>query len=203
MDNKLTQEQRDALREIVTIGAGNAATALSQMLKKKVDIKVPDVSLTSIDKAPEVFGGAETLVTAIYLQLLGDVSGIILFSFQQDEANRLSDALLGLPLGKTKMLNDMARSALKETTTILSGAYLSAIGKLLKMRLLVSSPGFAQDMAGAIVDNILVETSKEADSALVMDTELNIVDEKIVAYFFFIPDVGSLRKILKVVGVNS
>lgn len=202
MTNQLTPEQTDALKEIVTIGAGNAATALSQMIKKKVIIDVPKVNLISIEESADVFGGAETLVTTVYLQLLGDISGVILFSFKKDEANHLADMLQGFDIGKTRVLNTMAQSALKETTTILSGAYLNAMSKLLNMRLLVSSPGFAQDMAGAVVDAILAETSKEADYAIIMDTELSITSEKIMAYFFFIPDMESLDKIMEAMGVD-
>lgn len=198
----LTQEQRDALKEIVTVGAGNAATALSQMLKKRINIEVPTVTLTTIDKASDVFGDAESLVITIYLQLLGDAQGVIMFTFNKDEAIRLSDLLLGRPQGKTKILTEMAESSLKETATILSGAYLSAMAKLLKMRFIISSPGLAQDMAGAIVDNILIETSKEADHAIVVNTELKIIDEKVMAYFFFVPDTPSLKKIMDVTGVK-
>ncbi|MFA4889704.1 MAG: chemotaxis protein CheC [Candidatus Omnitrophota bacterium] len=203
MELKLTQLQTDALKEMVSIGAGNAATALSQLVKKKTTIKVPNATLCPIDKAPEVFGGAEVLVAAIYLRLLGDASGVILFSFEKNEAGRLADLLLAKAPGTTKILNEMDQSALKETATILSGAYLSAIAKFLKMRLLVSSPAFAEDMAGAIVDNILIETSKEADYFFIIDTDLEIVEEKVKAYFFFIPDAESLKKIMLAMGVNS
>lgn len=203
MSNTLSAEQIDALKEIVTIGSGNAATALSQMLKKTVEIKVPKVNVCSIGDAPCIFGGSEKLVTAIYLQLLGDASGVILFSFGKEEAGRLADLLLGQKVGQTKILNQMAQSALKEASTILTGAYLSALAKLLKMRLLISSPGFAEDMAGAIVDSVLAETSKTADFAIVIDTELRILDEKVMAYFFFIPDTESLAKIMKAVGVGA
>ena len=142
------------------------------------------------------------MIIAVYLQLLGDASGVILLSLEKTEAVRLADTLLGQQPGKTKILTELGGSALKETASILSGAYLSATGKLLRMRLLISSPGMAQDMAGAIVENILAETSKDADYALVMDTELKIVMEKIVAYFFFIPDAASMEKMFKVLGVK-
>jgi len=199
MKNKMSQEQIDVLKEIVTIGAGNAATALSQMLKKKIDIIVPDVKITAIEKTSDIFGGAETLVSAVYLGLLGDVSGVILFLFSKEEAHKLTDILLDRQIGRTKILDKMDQSALKETATILSGAYLNALSKLLNMRLLVSSPAFVQDMAGAVVDNILIETSKEADHCLLINTELKVTEEKVGAYFFFIPDKKSLEKILKAI----
>ena len=100
------------------------------------------------------------------------------------------------------MLNEMATSALKETGTILSGSYLSALAKLIKVRALLSAPGLAQDMAGAIVDAILAEISTKADYAIVINTELAIVDEKVMAYFFFIPDVDSIEMIMQSIGVD-
>ncbi|NQT90542.1 MAG: chemotaxis protein CheC [Candidatus Omnitrophica bacterium] len=200
--NGFNENQMDALKEIVSIGAGNAATALSQLLHQKVNIAVPTVNLTTIDKAQDVFGEPETLVVAVYLQLLGDATGVILVSFRRDEALRLSDILLGREPGKTKMLHEIEESALKESATILIGAYLGALAKILKMRLLVSAPATAQDMAGAVVDNILIEISKEADYTLVIDTELKIIDEKVVTYFFFIPDKDSLGKIFDAIGVK-
>lgn len=202
MENRLNQEQKDALREIVNIGAGNAATALSQMLKRKVSINVPEVNLCTLKKANEIFGGAEAFITAIYLQLLGDATGVILFPFHKNIACKLAGLLLG-QVKKNNVLNDMERSALKETMTIISGAYLSALAKLLKMKLLVSLPALAEDMAGAIIDKILIETSKEADYVLLIETEFIVVDEKILAYFFFIPDMLSFGKILEAMGVNK
>lgn len=202
---KLTKEQQDVLKEIVSIGAGNAATALSQMLSKKVSILVPKVNLRPIEEASLVFGDSETLVTAVYLQLLGDVQGVILLSFKQEDQNRLADVLLGRELGKTIILDEMGQSAVKETATILSGAYLNAIAKFLKLRLLVSSPGLTHDMAGAVIDNILIETSREADFTLIIDTQFDIIDisTKVMTYFFFIPNMESLEKIIKIVGVNT
>jgi len=203
MTVQLSTREQDALKEVATIGSGNAATALSQMLKKGVSIKVPRANLHSIEEVPELFGSAERLVSAVYLRFLGDVSGVILLTMSKEETNRLADLLLGQAIGTTKLLNEMSQSALKEATSILSGAYLNAMSKFLSLRLLLTSPAMAQDMAGAILDNILIETAKEADYAIVLDTEFDIRDEKVIAYFFFVPDTDSLKRIIKILGVNS
>jgi len=202
MDIKFSALQVDAVKEIVNIGAGNAATALSQMINKKIIITVPKVNFLALDKVPDIFGNPETLVSAIYLELLGDATGVVLFVSNKKDTNNLVDLLLGKKLGTTKILNDIGTSALKETGTILTGAYLNSIAKFLNMKLLMSSPSFVEDMAGAIIDNILIETSKQADYFFVIDTDLEIADEKIRTYFFFVPDVCSLKKMLNNMGVN-
>ena len=55
----LTPTQLDALREIGNIGAGNTATALSQVVNKKIDMNVPKVSLIPIDEVPDLVGGPD------------------------------------------------------------------------------------------------------------------------------------------------
>ncbi|HLD45395.1 MAG TPA: chemotaxis protein CheC, partial [bacterium] len=89
MHTMLSELQIDALKEVSSIGAGNAATALSQMIKKRIVINVPQVQFSTIDEATRVFGPAETIVSAVCLRVLGDVTGIILITFGKAEATRL------------------------------------------------------------------------------------------------------------------
>lgn len=201
MNNELTNEQSDALREILSIGAGNAATALFQMIRERVDIQVPEVKLCRIEDGAEIVGGAENLVAAVTLKLLGDATGVLLFLFEKNDAIKFANILLGEKRAGTKTLAEMGQSALKETSTILSGAYLAAMSKVLTMRFLVSSPQLTQDMAGAIIDDLLIGVSGMADQALIMETQLFVKREKVKAYFMFMPDKDSLKKILSAMGV--
>ena len=200
MKYKFKPEQEDALKEAVNIGIGSAATALAQIVNDKVIVEVPKVNFSTLDKVPDLFGGAEKLVTTVYLKVLGDLSGVILFSFDKNDANRFADIVLGQKRGETKMLDEMARSAIKEVAMILSGTYVSALAKLLNMKLLLSFPALAQDMAGAIVDNILIETSEKSDHSIVVEAEIRIVNKKVNAYIFFIPDTDSLDRMLESLG---
>lgn len=200
MKPSFSADQMDALKEVVSIGAGNAATALSQLVKKKVNISVPDLKIVPLEDAHSVFGAPESLVTSVYLQLLGDITGVILLSFEEASALQLANILLGKKDGG-KDLDEMRQSALKETATIIAGSYLNAMSKFLKMNFLISNPSFVRDMAGAIVNNVLAETSKEAEVALIMETEFMIADCTISAYFFFVPETGSLDKLFKALGV--
>jgi chemotaxis protein CheC len=75
----LTEMQISALRETGSIGAGHAATALSQLVGHSVTIDVPTLEIIEIGEVPAVFGGPETLVGAVYTRLLGDLAGSMLF----------------------------------------------------------------------------------------------------------------------------
>ncbi|MBP2665527.1 MAG: CheC, phosphatase, inhibitor of methylation, partial [Firmicutes bacterium] len=63
----LSPMQLDALREIGNIGAGNAATALSQIINRKIDMSVPRLNILPLSEVPDVVGGPDTMVAGVYL----------------------------------------------------------------------------------------------------------------------------------------
>ena len=83
---ELTEKQLDALRELGNIGAGNAATALSQLLGKKVTMSVPKIDIIPIERVPNLMGEPDALVVGVYLRILGDVLGSLLLTFPRESA---------------------------------------------------------------------------------------------------------------------
>jgi chemotaxis protein CheC len=201
MKRRFSPEQQDALREAVNIGMGSAATALAQIVKRKTSINVPRVNFSTLAEVPDIFGGAEKPIMTVYLKVRGDLSGVMLFSFDKDAANLLADMVLGQERGKTKTLDEMAGSAVKETAMILSGTYVGALAKLLDMDMLLSFPALAEDMAGAIAENILIETSESSDHSIVAEAEIKIEGEGIRAYIFFVPETASLDRMMRKLGM--
>jgi len=199
---KLNNEQLDALKEISNIGMGHAATALSQMIGQAVYLQVPHVTVTEINQVPGHLGGAEKLMVGITLQILGDARGSIMLLFPKESAHLLLCSLLGRQ-GKTLIMNDESVSALKEVGNILASAYLSALGNLLNKTLIPSVPLLAYDMAGAVVDYVLIELSQSSDLALMVET--NFSDDScrgssIKGHFFLLPDPATLDTFLHAVG---
>lgn len=199
----LSLVQMDALREIGNIGAGNAATALSQLLNKRIDMTVPRVSVLPLERVPEVLGGPENIVAGIFLRVLGNAPGSVMFMLPRNSALVLVDMLLGKEIGTTKMLNDIDQSALKEIGNILAGSYLNALSMLTTLTLLPSVPALAFDMLGAILSVVLAELGQVGDYALVIETEFSETNKEVKGHFFLIPDPGSLNIILKAIGVSA
>ena len=141
--------QLDVLQEIGNIGAGNATTALSQMINSKVDMKVPKVELLEFKDLPDLVGGAESLVVGILLTLGGDLDGMIMFVLEQSCAHHLVNILLGKQLDDFNAFTDMDLSALNEIGNIIAGAYLSSLSTLTGLCITASIPYTANDMAGA------------------------------------------------------
>ena len=190
----LTPLQLDALREVGNIGSGNAAVALSTMVDKKVMLSVPRASLIPLVRVSELVGGA-------YLHISGDASGSMLLLLEEGSARELAQLMVSG--GEGGDLTTVAQSALQETGSILAGSYLNALSQMTGILLKPSVPGFAMDMAGAIIDFILVEISQSEDYVLVIETEFDIMQHKIRGHLILFPDLGSLDIILGRLGVSA
>lgn len=198
----LTPNQMDALREIGNVGAGNSATALSQIINRRIDMNVPKVALVPIEAVPDLVGGPDTVVVGVFLRVYGKAPGNILFLLPQKSAFFLVDTLMGKSHGDTDKLDFMDESALMEIGNILAGAYLNAFFTFTNISMLPSIPALAMDMAGAILNVVLVQLGQMGDTAMVIETEFLSEDDGINGHFFLVPDPGSLETIIKAVGVE-
>ena len=198
---QLSPTQMDALREIGNVGAGNSATALSQIINHRIDMNVPEVSIVPLGDVPDLVGGPEAMVVGVFLRVYGQAPGNILFLLPEESAFYLVDMLMGKKRGETQNLDYLDESALMEIGNILAGAYLNALFNLTKLSLLPSIPALAMDMAGAILSVVLIQLGQMGDHALVIETEFTTDEEGIKGHFFLVPDPGSLDTILTAVGV--
>lgn len=193
----------DALKEVGTVGAGNAATVLSSLLGQKVPMSVPQARLVPIAQVPEVVGGAESEVVGVCLSVEGDAPAAILFLLPVWDGARLVKQLLGQMAPEEVTFNDLERSALGEVTNILSGAYLQALSEFTQLAFVPSPPAFAHDMAGALLDNVFAEIGRVGDYSLLIETEFITGDEGVKGDFFLVPDPDGLTTILQALGVRE
>lgn len=200
---KLSYLQVDALKEIGNIGAGNAATALAQMINSKIDMNVPRVNILPFDQVPDLLGGADNFVVGIYLTVSGSAPASILFILEVAQACRLVDMMMGQTTGHTSIdnLGDMELSAMMELGNIISATYLNALSAFTQLALAPSVPALGIDMAGALLDAILAQFGEVADHVLVLETQFKKDDEDVVGQFFMLPEPGSLNTILTALGV--
>jgi chemotaxis protein CheC len=194
--NQINQFYRDALQELGNIGAGNAATALSQMVGRPITMSVPKVILLPIEKVLDNVEDKEALVAGIYLEVFGDIPSKILLTFPHRNLVHLTDLLLGQAETFSVAVNEIKLSALKELGTILSGAYLNALAKFLDLRLIPSVPALAIDLVGSVLQTIVVELSVANQFALLLQTEIIETETKITGNFYLIPEIGALDKLV-------
>jgi chemotaxis protein CheC len=192
----------DVLREVGNIGAGNAATALSRLLNKPVDMAVPTVSLLPFEEIAERVGGSETVVVAIFLRVGGDAPGNMFFIITRESARRLLQGLLSEDAASDEAeYSEMEMSTLCEIGNILAGSYLSSLGDLTRMQMYPSVPSIAVDMAGAILSYGLIQFGTMGDDALLIDTSFREGKEETQGHFFLIPDPESFDKLFRALGV--
>ncbi len=198
----LSHFQLDVLKEVGNIGAGHAATALSQILLEKVEMTVPHVSLIPLNQVDQVMGGPEQVVVGIYMRVFGDAPGKIILLFSEAEALSLAELVIRNNLGAQAEI-DFRESALKEIANIMTGAYLYALTRLTGFNLLPSVPALANDMVGAIINTALLDLGAVGDYALLIETQFSLISRKINGHFFLIPDPGALEMILNSLGVGN
>jgi chemotaxis protein CheC len=194
--NKLPELELDALRELGNIGAGNAATALSQMMGMTFTITVPQVRIVPISQVPELLGGEENVVAAVYMKVFGDAPAKILLFFDEKSIPPILELMFQQANARAEGLNEREQSALKELGNIIGAAYLNSLAKFLNLQFIPSVPALAVDMVGSIMSDILVELSQRAQHAVFIETEFSGRGKPIKGSFFMVPETDSLNTML-------
>lgn len=202
MNKRLSLSQLDVLKEMGTIGAGRAATALSDLIAKKVEITVPEVNLIPIENVSHLLEERDKLFFVIDMEITGEVSGRIFLLFSPDDARILAGSLLGKPKESLDLRDELLQSSLKESANILSGSYVSALADMTNLNILISSPSLAIDMVGAILDFIFIQIAQYSEDALIIKTNLKVSDVNLEGLFLFFPSSESLTKIFTTLGLN-
>ena len=196
----MSNEYFDVLRELGNIGAGNATTALAQMMQCKVDMAVPKVQLLEFKELGEAMVGEETVMAGIYLGIEGDIKGSIMFLLEKNAAKHLVSKLMGME-SQEDDLSEMELSALKEVGNIITGAYLNSLSSITNLTIFPSVPDLTVDMAGAILSVPAIEFAALGDRMLMIQTQF--FDEMVLdGYFILIPDLDSYGRMLAALGIS-
>ena len=200
---RLTNLQKDALKEIGSICAGNAATALSQLFNKKLEMNVPDIFFLPLEEVPKIVGGQDKLVTGLVIRILGDFPSVILLIFSQQDAKNLASLMSHKNSNGRNVITEFERSALKEIGVILANAYLGALSVFINWGLVPCVPELIEDMAGAMLDYILIELSSVSQHALLIKSEFKESTTRVMGNFFLIPNPEGLKVLLKTIEYDT
>lgn len=195
MTPSLTDVQLDALRELANIASGTAATALSQMLAREVELTVPRALALPPADAVDACGDPEASVAGVVVPILGDIDGIVLLLIPSQQAESLC-ALLGV-----EAHTEVGDSALQEIGNILATSYLNGLGAMTGLAMEPSTPRLHTDMLAAIVSTLLIGTAGAADLALVLDSELDVSGEPCSISFLLLPTAGQISDLLAPLGL--
>ena len=194
--------QLDALREVANIGAGHAATALSQMVGETIMITVPTINIARLEEVPVQMTDLDEPVAAVLMHMVGDLTGRTLLVLPKRTAVRLASRLLKKQQNE-ESLSEMGQSAIKEAGNILSSAYMNALSDFMGMLLLPSPPSLAIDMSEAVLNTAYLQFGTDRDYVVCVESEfvMDETNERLRGFFLLLPDAPSLAAILKAVRV--
>lgn len=193
----------DVLKEIGNIGAGNAATSLSQMLSKRIEMNVPEVQILDFNEAIESIGGAENVVVGILISFGGDIEGVILFLLKREFVHLIINSLIGTALENFEDITELEMSALAEIGNIMVSSYVNSIAALTNMKIDITVPGLNIDMAGAMLDAVTSEFAEAADRVIFIKEKYYCQEETVYSNMLLLPSSTSLSKLLKGFGIEE
>ena len=189
--------QLDALREVANIGAGHAATALSQMTNRTIMIQVPEVNVRPLEEVAELFGAPDEVIASVLMHMMGDLTGRTMILFPEGSARLLCDILFRRESGTTGEFGPMEQSGLKEVGNILVSAYMTALSDFMGMMLVPSVPSLVIDQSGAILTTTYLNFGHDRDYVFCVETAFQVAGspDALRGHFLLLPDMPSLRAI--------
>ena len=195
--NELSGLELDTLREIGSIGTGNAATALSSLLQCEVRIEMPEVRILGYNEAIDWIGGPEVITAGVLVRLGGEINGIMLSVQQMDFINQVLGRMMNRTVCEYGQLSELDRSALVEVGNIMISTFVNALSGLAGVTIQPSVPGFAVDMQGAIITVPMAEFGGQSDYIMTIGTNFICEKYSVPCRLLLSPDVRSLNFLLR------
>lgn len=201
--NELNSLELDTLREIGSIGTGNAATALSQMLGCEVRITMPEVRIMEYNEAIEWIGGPEEITAGVLVKLSGQLNGIMLSVQPLEFVNVVLESMLAMSVNEYKDLTELESSALVEIGNIMISTFINALSGLADLNVNLTVPAFAVDMQGAILAVPMAEFGGQSNYLMTIGGNFVCDNKQVPCRLLLSPDLRSLNALLRKLGVSD
>ena len=201
--DQLSSLELDTLKEIGSIGTGNAATSLSALIGKPVRIQMPEVRIMGYNEAIEWIGGPEEITAGVLVGMSGQISGIMLSVQQLEFVDLVLDSMLGQSVGDYMELQELEHSALTEVGNIMISTFINALSGLAGIDIELTVPAFTVDMQGAIMAVPMAEYGGQSDYIMTIGGNFICNGKEIPCRLLLSPDIRSLNFLLRKLGVDS
>jgi len=186
----------DIIREVVNIGVGDAAAALSSLVNSRVMIQVPDVQIVDTKKAPE-FVQKEIRSLGVYIaqDFKGLFRGKALLFYTKDSCHSLLQALLGKN-AVTSSLTDTAVATLQEIGNILMVSCITTISNMLDDTVEFQIPDVTFEVSEGYFQN-LVKNLEDLDKTIIVRNQMIVEDKQIEGYIFIMISFNDFLKLIQ------
>lgn len=199
----LSTLELDTLKEIGSIGTGNAATALSELIGEQVRIHQPEVRIMGYNEAIEWIGGPEEITAGVLVKMGGQINGIMLSVQKLDFVNLVLHSMMGKDVEDYFGLREMESSALIEVGNIMISTFINALSSLADINIELTVPAFTVDMQGAIMAVPMAEYGGQSDYIMTIGGNFVCKGKEVPCRLLLSPDIRSLNVLLRKLGVSS
>lgn len=190
--------QIDCLKELSNIGGGNAATSISQMIERPVEMTVPTIDILDYESVYSEIMPEDEIVTAILMKMYGDSEGMFLYIINDDFLDELSAMILQ---DQKNIDRDLKLSSVKELVNVIVNSYLNAITKMIDVNVISSVPILTTDIFGAILSSVYIESGQYDDKIMIIKNEFLYLGKRLESSLYFVPQPGVLEKLFKKIGL--
>ena len=169
----------DALKELGNIGAGHAATSLSQLLNRTIEISVPKVNIVEItDTLKALNRKPDEVITTVVTGLndIDKVVGFLLFIFPNNIDKKIAEIMM--------VDEEMCDSALTEIGNILASSFCDALAEFLNIVLMPTPPNLVKDYILSVLDELVAQIATKSNYIIIFETQLkdesNVVELDVV-----------------------
>lgn len=184
----------DMLKEVASIGTGNAATSLSRIVKQRISMSVPTVKMPEFKNLNSIIGGNDVLICGLLVGISGDIDGMIMYLMTEKSACTLVKEIMNRDRKSFFEFDEIDCSMITEIGNILTSSYLTALSKLMNYKIKQSVPSLSIDMAGAILSVPAIEFGRVADRVLFIESKFNQttdINKDLSGFFILVPDMES------------
>ena len=193
----------DVLKEIANIGSGNAVSSLSRMLNHRVNVSIPYIGIKGFNEAAELLGGADAVMVGTLLMLMESLQGMMMFLLPIEVAIDLVNMLMYSDIKSYSEIDEIGFSAINEISNIMSASFVGAIAEMSGLLIDISPPEATLDMLGSIMSVPSIYFAKMSDSLMLIQNELEIAGKTARASILLLPDMASLEKLMKSLGIDT
>ncbi len=188
-----SEDQLDYLGELLNIGAGNAATALTHLLQCPVSMTRPDVEVLPARQVPCVLGDPSLPVACVRMKMVGDLSGSLFFLVPDEQKLHLAEMAESALLGPVPNPDpDRILATVTEIGNILAGVYLTAIHDFCSLNVCHSVPVLAVDMMQALLDESLAARAGDDQAIILIKNEFLVGTDRAHTFFLIFPSGASV-----------
>ena len=198
----LSKQQQDALSEIINIGFGRAASALSILVGQRVLLEAPKVDLypiSEMNRALDSLTGNE--ITSVHQVFSGKLSGDAMLLMDSKSATALVDLLSGGE-GKPHDMTEQDRESLRETGNILLNAFTGSFGNLLHVHITFTVPQLQHSSLSNMLTSLMIN-QRQLEFALIVHVNFRVVQGNVSGYVVIVMGIQSLEALMDAMRVNG